>query len=425
MNSRNVKVKTRPRPHHGSYHPGQASGAETCLHEVHEYEFRDERHYRKNEEHRGYNLPPWGGAHWADMSSSGGYKKGKLQLESVQTPSGWSWAGNWKVILGDGKDPQGWAYAETMRSFRKGGDGGTGHSGNRFKVRRREWVRKRVKGGKGPSRGSSGVSQTSASSLASSSHKKNLKQKSDPGALKSALSDTLQRLVAGTSALEGLAARMGGPRDGSSLRNQVKERSYALHQVVRRAEGHLNELKALERSISSSSQGNSESKKKSLTTIRAARNKLGNDLARAKKRFEVVDSKVKDKARQAPIGGGSGGRRGGRSPPAASASTGKSGRYVTREERDRYVNERLMVQDNVNINNSIIEERDEAMKDIHKNLVEVREVFADLADLVADQDHSIKLIEEHVDNSRAKAHEGLEELRKADYNQRNGGCSIS
>ena len=111
---------------------------------------------------------------------------------------------------------------------------------------------------------------------------------------------------------------------------------------------------------------------------------------------------------------------------AASAppSSSSKGRYVTRAERDRFVNERLVVQDHVDLNSEIIEEREEAMRDIHKNLVEVREVFADLAELVQDQDHSIKLIEEHVDNSRAKAREGVEELHKADKYQRQG-CSVS
>ena len=84
----------RERAHHGSYAHGHTRGAETVLHEVHEYEFRDSRH-RKGEG-RGTggsvaSLPPWGGTRWVDVAASDNRGGSSTQRARGQGSS-------WKVL---------------------------------------------------------------------------------------------------------------------------------------------------------------------------------------------------------------------------------------------------------------------------------------------------------------------------------------
>ena len=167
--------------------------------------------------------------------------------------------------------------------------------------------------------------------------------------------------------------------------------------MLKVCEDNLANLKSIERLFSQNASLDRE-EKKAVTMLRAARNKLGNDYKRAKSRFHDVDASAKAKLRKYALFGVDNPNRSASAPPSGKAAR-EQGRYVTRAERDRFVNEKLVIQDQINVNNEIIEERDEAMRDIHKNLWKSGKFSADLAELVQDQDHSIKLIEEHVDNS--------------------------
>ena len=150
-------------------------------------------------------------------------------------------------------------YAEGMAALRSGG--GMGRKLTHHKVRRREWVRKRTR--------SSNQRETQAHQEQRSASDENSK---NPRVIKQLLSQSLQRLNAGTSSLDGLCERVGTPRDGTALRNQIKERSYTLAQLLKVCDTHLANLKAAERAIAQdASKKRDASSQKDLTMLRAAR----------------------------------------------------------------------------------------------------------------------------------------------------------
>ena len=58
------------------------------------------------------------------------------------------------------------------------------------------------------------------------------------------------------------------------------------------------------------------------------------------------------------------------------------------------------------------------MREINKQLLEVREIFSDLAVMIDDQNEGIETIASNVDSSHDAASRGLKELEKANELQR-------
>jgi methyl-accepting chemotaxis protein len=78
------------------------------------------------------------------------------------------------------------------------------------------------------------------------------------------------------------------------------------------------------------------------------------------------------------------------------------------------------------VNDNVLAEREEAINDINKTLMQVNDIFHELADLVEEQGTGIEEIAGNIDitNDRAKA--GLNEIKIADdLNRKRSRCVIA
>jgi len=83
-----------------------------------------------------------------------------------------------------------------------------------------------------------------------------------------------------------------------------------------------------------------------------------------------------------------------------------------RERRNKF----LQTQTEMEINNSLIDERNKGIQEIEKQVVQVHEIFTDLAKLVDEQGEMIDSIESNVENSVEHVKHGVQEISKAsDY----------
>jgi hypothetical protein len=83
-------------------------------------------------------------------------------------------------------------------------------------------------------------------------------------------------------------------------------------------------------------------------------------------------------------GGGSGGSGGGRE--------GEDGVFVQRSEQEQVILDKLIPIDEATVQAHIIEERSEAIEQIHKGLVEINDMFTDLSQLIKEQDSEVTTI---------------------------------
>jgi t-SNARE complex subunit (syntaxin) len=77
------------------------------------------------------------------------------------------------------------------------------------------------------------------------------------------------------------------------------------------------------------------------------------------------------------------------------------------------------------VNEAIIQERSEAITQVHRGIVELREVFTDFAKLVNDQQVGIDAISKNVDDAHARMDSGLQQVIQAERHQREGTCIMS
>ena len=67
----------------------------------------------------------------------------------------------------------------------------------------------------------------------------------------------------------------------------------------------------------------------------------------------------------------------------------------------------------IEFNQSIIDEQNEEIKQICKDLVDINDIFKDLNNMIKLQDHSVNRIEKQIDESVIKTEKGINELNHA------------
>ena len=81
--------------------------------------------------------------------------------------------------------------------------------------------------------------------------------------------------------------------------------------------------------------------------------------------------------------------------------------------------------DEATVSSQLIDERTEAIKEIHKDITEINAMYIDLANLVETQQVSIDSIFKNAEESRSRAEDGLVHIQRAATIQQGGTCCIS
>ncbi len=101
------------------------------------------------------------------------------------------------------------------------------------------------------------------------------------------------------------------------------------------------------------------------------------------------------------------------------------GVFVDRHQHELMIEQRLKPVDEATVMAEIIEERAVEIQKIHKGIVEVNEMFADLSKFVKGQQGEIDAIFQNADEAAAKTKEAFEQVVQASQLQKDGNCAIS
>ena len=103
----------------------------------------------------------------------------------------------------------------------------------------------------------------------------------------------------------------------------------------------------------------------------------------------------------------------------------EDGVFVDRSEHERQIEQKLRPVDEATVMQELIDERAEEISKVHKNIVQVNEMFVDLSRIVKEQQFEIDTIFQNVDESHVKTKEAFAHIVKADKLQRDGNCMVS
>jgi len=286
-------------------------------------------------------------------------------LEELPVPEDQCWSSNWKVSFdGEGvRDTHGWEYATRYKRFTPYRLPRTQRW--RDTARRRRWVRKAVP-------------------AETSSFKRRGKLDDAPSLTLPEIQKCLQGLLRARQNAERLATLLGGPKDSWQLRQKLDE-------LIKMIDEHRTRVRAsLER----------------LENKKTAK-KLQNDLAREEAIFTSFKRKIEQKkqdylfpsytddgsgknelkSQQISFGKLDNNSFSFKSRPQKSQldSLGQDGDYISRDSVERLVLQSLQKQDEVAVNDEIITERNIAIQEVLKSMVELNEVFRDFASIVVEQ----------------------------------------
>jgi t-SNARE complex subunit (syntaxin) len=77
------------------------------------------------------------------------------------------------------------------------------------------------------------------------------------------------------------------------------------------------------------------------------------------------------------------------------------------------------------LDESIMREREEELRNINRGMHQVNEIYKDLAHIVGSQQEQVDAIETQMEDSRANAEAGLQQVEKANENFGATQCVIS
>lgn len=94
------------------------------------------------------------------------------------------------------------------------------------------------------------------------------------------------------------------------------------------------------------------------------------------------------------------------------------------EENEEVMMRQMQIQED-RINEEIMREREEEIKNIHKGMHQVNEIYKDLAHLVDNQQEDVDTIETQMESANANASAGLKHIEKANESSQSSQCVIS
>ena len=250
----------------------------------------------------------------------------------------------------------------------------------------------------------------------------------------------------------GMINMLGKPNtDSNTLRSRIRDVLRGIASKIKKTGDYLKQM-----SVSDLKKKRSGSEPRSAGV--AVRKKLEKDLASLKQTLNELTNRCELKIRQYPLseeapnegnpfesplsnnksdnsgGGGGPGTYGGNCATSSSATSvvsgvnglvGAEGSYVSREQVHARLQQQMLIEGETEVNEVMINERNDAMRKINRDLHEVREIFSDLATMIEDQDEGLEVIGENVQKSAMAAEKGRKELEKANELQKKSTCTVS
>jgi len=338
--------------------------------------------------------------------------------EEYPLPENYQWCGNWRVesrdALGGGggqKDAEGWEYATSMSKF-------SPHRLPRTQTmkdhaRRRKWIRQMIKMERAP-------------------------KKSNEEKL-AAIRSGLMMLGKAQDEVDKMGSKIGTPEDSMAMRDTIAEYLSKVKQAQATVQEHINSLAS---ETSGSSGATAEDG--------MAASKLRREADRLIQRFQSVERNINSKLRgpvptavsdsssssKNPSRRKAGMREATKSGRIAASGSGgvflddasadgsDTGAWKSRLRQEQQMLGKLRTLDNRAVDEAIMEERNEAIKAVHSNVVVLNSLFKDMAQLVAEQQEGVDQVESNVQSAHEKTVQGVGELEQALEHQKKS-CVIS
>ncbi|XP_004705119.1 syntaxin-12 [Echinops telfairi] len=215
-------------------------------------------------------------------------------------------------------------------------------------------------------------------------------------------SGNIQRISQATAQMKNLMSQLGTKQDSSKLQENLQQLQHSTNQLAKETNESLKELGALPLPLSTSEQRQQKLQKE----------RLMNDFSAALNSFQGVQRKVSEKEKE-------------------SIARARAGSRLSAEERQREEQlvsfdshedwNQMQIQEDDAITEQdleLIKERETAIRQLEADILDVNQIFKDLAVMIHDQGDMIDSIEANVESSEVHVERATDQLQRAAYYQK-------
>ncbi|XP_023681434.1 syntaxin-12 [Paramormyrops kingsleyae] len=226
-------------------------------------------------------------------------------------------------------------------------------------------------------------------------------QPRDFGSLIQTCSVNIQKITQNTAQIKSLLYQLGTKQDTAELHDKLQQVQHHTNQLAKDTNRYLKELGSLPQPLSPSEQRQQKIQK----------DRLMNDFSAALNNFQVVQRRAAEKEKE-------------------SVARARAGSRLSAEDRDEqlvsFENDDWGQQGQAQTEEppiteedlELIKERETSLRQLESDILDVNQIFKDLAVMIHDQGEMIDSIEANVESAEVHVERGAEQLQRAAYYQK-------
>lgn len=224
----------------------------------------------------------------------------------------------------------------------------------------------------------------------------------DFGSLIQTCSGNIQKISQNTGQIKNLLYQLGSEQDSAS-QEKLQQLQHYTNQLAKETNRHLKELGSLPPPLSPSEQRQQKLQKE----------RLMNDFSAALNNFQVVQRRAAEKEKESVARSRAGSR-------VLGDGDNVNDHLVTFEKEDEWSQTQTQTMEPgiTEGDLEIIRERETNIRQLEADILDVNQIFKDLAVMIHDQGEMIDSIEANVENAEVHVNKGAAQLQKAVYYQR-------
>jgi len=221
--------------------------------------------------------------------------------------------------------------------------------------------------------------------------------------LSQTVASNVQKISQNVNQMQRMVNQLGTSQDSDSLRSQLHEVQHYTNQLARDTNNSLKELAQLPQSTNVSEQ----------KQRRMLRERLTNDFSESLKNFQVIQRTAAQKEKESVIRARA---NSGLNSWDDHSSKGPSN-LIDLQSPQSQTQATIQMEEECDL--ELLRDREQAIRKIESDIVEVNQIFKDLATMVHEQGEVIDSIEANVETASIQVNEGTAQLSKArDYQSR-------
>ncbi|KAL6053288.1 hypothetical protein STEG23_009383, partial [Scotinomys teguina] len=216
-------------------------------------------------------------------------------------------------------------------------------------------------------------------------------------------SGNIQRISQATAQIKNLMSQLGTKQDSSKLQENLQQLQHSTNQLAKETNELLKELGSLPLPLSASEQRQQ----------RLQKERLMNDFSSALNNFQAVQRKVSEKEKESIARARAGSRLSAedrrREEQLVSFDSHEEWNQMQSQEEEEAITEQDL---------ELIKERETAIRQLEADILDVNQIFKDLAMMIHDQGDLIDSIEANVESSEVHVERATDQLQRAAYYQK-------